>query len=488
MPLSNGGMEDMGMYGSPMEVQTTIFDQVDNYLHMVNGEEDEKKAEIDFDVHKESIVPNDGLELEELQFDLHNDHMNSFVGVMNHGLHLDIHDDENVSSHDSSAPKDTPSLLARNSIQLTQEGSNSALTTPFLSGKVEDGNEPIHYNRTQLGKAGAKFSPLSSPALTSTQQQPWKPSSRRASNSSSRSKRIMVSGNSSVSSSSNKIVKNSPYMNASSRRLQKTISNGSGVKRDEWDEFMFSLPESSLGNDKDDDNELSEIEKKNSNESFKNSGLLDLSQNNGYPKVILPSNSLENKNENFIQLNTPYMQEPSAQVENNYTKSRSGTSTENNSVSPSYRSDTILMATESPVIRPSKSSTTLKHSRHSSSTKLFKLPNELNAGENDNSKPASVEPTRNTPISNKPKRSGSITKARSNSTSQEDSIQRKKEVHKNAEQERRNRLNNALSELNSLLPKEWKDSVAIPSKATTAQLACKYIRKLEAELEHYRNA
>lgn len=58
----------------------------------------------------------------------------------------------------------------------------------------------------------------------------------------------------------------------------------------------------------------------------------------------------------------------------------------------------------------------------------------------------------------------------------------KREIHKMAEQERRNRLNNALSELASLIPEELKKTVTIPSKATTAELACVYIRQLEKEL------
>lgn len=58
----------------------------------------------------------------------------------------------------------------------------------------------------------------------------------------------------------------------------------------------------------------------------------------------------------------------------------------------------------------------------------------------------------------------------------------KREIHKVAEQERRNRLNNALSELTSLIPEELKKTVSIPSKATTAELACVYIRQLKDQL------
>lgn len=58
----------------------------------------------------------------------------------------------------------------------------------------------------------------------------------------------------------------------------------------------------------------------------------------------------------------------------------------------------------------------------------------------------------------------------------------KKEIHKVAEQERRNRLNSALTELALLIPAELKETVSIPSKATTAELACVYIRQLQQAL------
>ncbi|SCU85052.1 LAFA_0D13608g1_1 [Lachancea sp. 'fantastica'] len=58
--------------------------------------------------------------------------------------------------------------------------------------------------------------------------------------------------------------------------------------------------------------------------------------------------------------------------------------------------------------------------------------------------------------------------------------QHRKEVHKAAEQGRRNRLNNALTELHALIPAELKGSTLVPSKATTVELACVYIRELVA--------
>ncbi|CAH2353278.1 hypothetical protein CLIB1423_10S01354 [[Candida] railenensis] len=58
----------------------------------------------------------------------------------------------------------------------------------------------------------------------------------------------------------------------------------------------------------------------------------------------------------------------------------------------------------------------------------------------------------------------------------------KKASHKVAEQGRRNRMNVAIHELASLIPKKYHDEVSIPSKATTVELASKYINDLLEEL------
>lgn len=62
----------------------------------------------------------------------------------------------------------------------------------------------------------------------------------------------------------------------------------------------------------------------------------------------------------------------------------------------------------------------------------------------------------------------------------------KKASHKIAEQGRRNRMNQAVHELAGLIPKNYHDEVSIPSKATTIELASKYIQTLLAELEELR--
>jgi phosphate system positive regulatory protein PHO4 len=59
----------------------------------------------------------------------------------------------------------------------------------------------------------------------------------------------------------------------------------------------------------------------------------------------------------------------------------------------------------------------------------------------------------------------------------------KKASHKLAEQGRRNRMNMAVQELGTLIPQDYHDEIAIPSKATTVELASKYIRALKREIE-----
>lgn len=59
----------------------------------------------------------------------------------------------------------------------------------------------------------------------------------------------------------------------------------------------------------------------------------------------------------------------------------------------------------------------------------------------------------------------------------------KKASHKLAEQGRRNRMNTAVSELGSLVPQIYHNEVTIPSKATTVELASKFIRDLIDEIE-----
>lgn len=63
---------------------------------------------------------------------------------------------------------------------------------------------------------------------------------------------------------------------------------------------------------------------------------------------------------------------------------------------------------------------------------------------------------------------------------------KKKSTHKLAEQGRRNRMNSAVKELSSLIPESYHDEVSIPSKATTVELASRYIMDLHHELDEIR--
>lgn len=59
----------------------------------------------------------------------------------------------------------------------------------------------------------------------------------------------------------------------------------------------------------------------------------------------------------------------------------------------------------------------------------------------------------------------------------------KKASHKLAEQGRRNRMNIAVQSLGLLIPQSYHDQVAVPSKATTVELASQYIGDLLEEIE-----
>lgn len=59
----------------------------------------------------------------------------------------------------------------------------------------------------------------------------------------------------------------------------------------------------------------------------------------------------------------------------------------------------------------------------------------------------------------------------------------KKTSHKLAEQGRRNRMNHAIQELSCLIPTTFHERAAVPSKATTVELAAEYISTLLKEIE-----
>lgn len=64
----------------------------------------------------------------------------------------------------------------------------------------------------------------------------------------------------------------------------------------------------------------------------------------------------------------------------------------------------------------------------------------------------------------------------------------KKMTHKLAEQGRRNRMNVALQDLDKLIPDDYKRDIIVPSKATTVEMGCAYIKQLQDEIQRLKSA
>lgn len=62
----------------------------------------------------------------------------------------------------------------------------------------------------------------------------------------------------------------------------------------------------------------------------------------------------------------------------------------------------------------------------------------------------------------------------------------KKINHKLAEQGRRNRMNVAIQDLEQLIPETLRKTVIVPSKATTVELASRYIEHLHEQIRQMR--
>ncbi|CUS23564.1 LAQU0S10e03290g1_1 [Lachancea quebecensis] len=350
--------------------------------------------------------------------------------------------------------------------------------TPFLRSQASGIN----------GGSGTKpsFSPLSSPAIDA--QFPEYPSAKRgSSSSSSRGKKTPLStpaltATTYSNSSGSKVAKNSPQL--SSRRSALNKRKGAATN---WDD-MFKLPDSSIppptvplfGSAQQQQQQLqqqqqpppppqytSQLHARSLSESADDtvsgscssassvraraSGTPALSSRDpdsvghnefnvtpatlmNYPKIILPSNS---RNAGT------HAQSP---VRDQSTHVFTGNSH-------------VIMATDSPVIQAKNPH--LPPSSHASNTSI---------------------PTRSTPELQPVRKSSKSSLVDSGPDPEEDE-QVKKEVHKAAEQGRRNRLNTALAELHALVPAEMKEAVLIPSKATTVEMACSYIRQLIKRVE-----
>ncbi|EDO15404.1 hypothetical protein Kpol_1063p15 [Vanderwaltozyma polyspora DSM 70294] len=365
--------------------------------------------------------------------------------------------------------------------------------TPFLRAN----------NRKNSGATGIRrkhsngnFSPLTSPAMTPL-------SSGKVVKSSPR-----ISGMNSTSNSRRSYVEQ-----LRNNTVKENLDNGNSTENaNGWEDFLFKLPDSSIGNDNTDFLDL-KVEN-----SMKPTSLVA-----DYPKVILPSHSnnsqedglKENKhddnnnykndinsNGNHIRSNIDIPGQEIIDYPISNRLSKHDLNDENaNDNDDNMRNDSgtgkVLRATESPVIRPRASHITNWKTRKLSQTKtdINNIKGNIN-NRNSTISGSSSSSNISTISADKKGHKGSLSNefesedafvdnenglTKVKTKEEEDII--KKNVHKVAEQGRRNRLNNALNDLKLLIPKELRDTVEIPSKATTVELACKYIRQLLADRE-----
>lgn len=435
-------------------------------------------------------------------------------------------------------PTNSSSLSANDTPYLSgRTGQGSGTNTPYLNSTTVPGNNLRSNRKNATHNTISQFSPLSSPALTAIDQAQMinfeLPEStitsipKRSSASSIRSKK-KYSNNNSLSSSnatvatttttttSSKVIKNSPHLNASTNvsRRQYTAEHFKNNKpsspatnsnsNDSWDDMIFKLPESSITSTNNPKMFASApttgagaANDEYTPKSSSSGGVLSSPESRmtpatlmNYPKVILPSNTKSAFRYNHNDHSTS-------------PKDLSSNTTATTNVSdPNDSNIKVLRATESPVIKPRQHHQSLppvwNGLKHNTSSSTPNKANEqlISNGSNTNmnantsileqttsesleetmktSNPGSAElrPRHKTSAS-----SSSISLVGGNVSSDEGD-QLKKAVHKVAEQGRRNRLNTALNDLNSLLPPELKESITIPSKATTVELACAYIRQL----------
>lgn len=446
-----------------------------------------------------------------------------------------------MPTHSSSlSANDTPFLIGRNG-----SGSGSNTNTPYLNSTTASGHNMRPSRKGATHNTISQFSPLSSPALTAIDQAQMinfaLPEStitsipKRSTASSIRSKKKHSNSNSLSSSSStiatattttttsSKVVKNSPHLNASTNisRRQYTAEHFKNNKpsspatnnnsNESWDDMIFKLPESSItstNNPKMFNSAPVSLSGAPNDEytpkSSSSGGVLSSPESRmtpatlmNYPKVILPSNTKSA----FRYSHNDHSTSP---------KDLSSNTTATTNVSDNDNGK-VLRATESPVIKPRQQQQSLppvwnglKHNTNSSTPNKANEQqfssvsnNSMNANTSiltqttsepldesmKTSNPGSAELRPRHKTSNS---SSSISLAGGNVSSDEGD-QLKKAVHKVAEQGRRNRLNTALNDLNSLLPPELKESITIPSKATTVELACAYIRQLMDSKDAHNN-
>lgn len=365
------------------------------------------------------------------------------------------------------------------------EKSKSSQNTPYMG--TMNGNSRVSNSLRKTKSSNYDFSPLTSPALISiedpgqflvTQSSISGGNNTRLSNISTRGK---VGKKDSVSSTS-KIAKHSPYLSTRKTNysdslkgqavydisksagsshigtptaLQKVSSESS---KSNLDDIGFQLPESSFVNKANIDVAVDNFDDHSISVAMNATSKSQDGYNNAlnYPKVVLPSN----------KKNSGSSEQQEAMDDNIKEGSHDGPQDTN------IRTR-ILFANESPVIQPRRPSIRRLSKRYESASDL----GSIRESEQQNNLKHGIDVGSSYD-------SGTMHKTISNDYSHSRDKYMKKEVHKAAEQERRNRLNNALNDLSSLLPQEWKAEIAVPSKAITAELGCRYIRDLLKEIEN----
>lgn len=381
-------------------------------------------------------------------------------------------------------------------------GSMSNINTPYMRDTTIQDSRHIAGNNSSSTKATPQvshYSPLSSPAVNDSQvysstnftlpDSAVKPSTdengntssssstkngkTKRSSTSSRGKRISFSnsggssGKPAFTNGSSKVRKNSPYMSANrSRRQYQELKtkNGSSISGNNsagntpngntsttpnnasWDDMVFKLPESSS----------------NVSQSKDSSG-------DGTPDDASKETSLSASQFSIAAKILPvsYGRSSATGIPNTANGVGSGTL------------QTSIETTESWKMKTNSGRTKSVNSYSGSSTSPTNVKHDYMMNDS---------PMMNARSSSKVDINGlTRTKSRSSEGKSGKKDDSKKEVHKVAEQERRNRLNNALNELCTLIPDDLKATVSIPSKATTAELASVYIMQLQKrvhDLEH----
>ncbi|QLG73811.1 hypothetical protein HG535_0F03220 [Zygotorulaspora mrakii] len=389
----------------------------------------------------------------------------------------------------------------------------------------------------------SQFSPLSSPALTAIDNAQRinfalpestlsSASMRKKTTRSNKRRTPSNSTNSSSSSSTTKVAKNSPRLSAnpssSSKRHSKASPITSNANGNSWDDLIFRLPESSIEVDH---HNIANNVTTDGETPQSSSGRMSSSPESrmtpatlmNYPKVILPSNTISasridhsmsphdftknnigeySTNANSNDSNKSYTNDRNSNNssnndgDNNNNNNNNNNSNNNNeenhnhthkhhsnpnssnanSNNSSLNGAHVIRATESPVIKPKPS---IPLSRNGSKVKVI---DEQPTPSTSTIAQTMVAPEKQRRTSRSKRKASVSSSINGGGGSSDDGDQLKKEVHKAAEQGRRNRLNVALNDLDSLLPLNLKESITIPSKATTVELACSFIRQLlEAE-------